>query len=139
VKETVSVAPAVTAQEAVLPGRVQEALGELVGAAKEGLLALSVATGLGVLAELLEDEVDDVVGPKGKRNPDRTAVRPRGRRGHARRPARGRRAPAGQDRRRRQRGAAGHLCALRRPRSADPGRARADACRRLDPPLRAHA
>jgi putative transposase len=54
---------------------VQEALGELVGAAKEGLLALSVATGLGVLAELLEEEVDDVVGPKGKRNPDRTAVR----------------------------------------------------------------
>jgi hypothetical protein len=35
VKETVSVAPAVTAQEAVLPARVQEALGELVGAAKE--------------------------------------------------------------------------------------------------------
>jgi putative transposase len=75
VKETVSVAPAVTAQEAVLPGRVQEALGELVGAAREGLLALSIATGLGVLAELLEDEVDEVVGPKGKRNPDRTAVR----------------------------------------------------------------
>ena len=74
-KETVSVAPAATAQEAVLPARVQEALGELVGAAKEGLLALSVATGLGVLAELLEDEVDEVVGPKGKRNPDRTAVR----------------------------------------------------------------
>jgi transposase-like protein len=75
VKETVSVAPAVTAQEAVLPARVQEALGELVGAAKEGLLALSVATGLGVLAELLEDEVDEVVGPKGKCNPDRVAVR----------------------------------------------------------------
>ena len=64
-KETVSVAPAVTLQEAVLPARVQEALGELVGAAREGLLALSVATGLGVLAELLEEEVDDVVGPKG--------------------------------------------------------------------------
>ena len=67
-KETVSVAPAVTLQEAVLPARVQEALGELVGAAREGLLALSVATGLGVLAELLEEEVDDVVGPKGARN-----------------------------------------------------------------------
>ena len=73
-KETVSVAPAVTAQEAVLPARVQEALGELVGAAKEGLLALSVATGLGVLAELLEEEVDDVVGPKGTRA-TRTAPR----------------------------------------------------------------
>jgi putative transposase len=75
VKETVSVAPAVTLQEAVLPERVQDALGELVGAAKEGLLALSVATGLGVLAELLEEEVDEVVGPKGKRNPERSAVR----------------------------------------------------------------
>ena len=28
-----------------------------------------------MLAELLEEEVDDVVGPKGKRNPDRVAVR----------------------------------------------------------------
>jgi putative transposase len=70
VRETVSIA-----QEAVLPARVQEALGELVGAAKEGLLALSVGVGLGVLSELMEEEVDDVVGPKGKRNPDRTAVR----------------------------------------------------------------
>ena len=40
--------------------------GELVGAAKEGLLALSVGVGLGVLTELMEEEVDDVVGPKGK-------------------------------------------------------------------------
>jgi transposase-like protein len=62
-------------QEAVLPERVQEALGELVGAAKEGLLALSVGVGLGVLSELMEEEVDDVAGPKGKHNPGRTAVR----------------------------------------------------------------
>jgi transposase-like protein len=75
VKETVSVAQAAIAQEAVLPARVQEALGELVGAAKEGLLALSVGVGLGVLSELMEEEVDDVVGPKGQRNPDRSAVR----------------------------------------------------------------
>jgi hypothetical protein len=33
----------------VLPERVQEALGQLVGAAREGLLALSVSVGLGVL------------------------------------------------------------------------------------------
>ena len=32
-----------TSDEAVLPERVQEALGQLVGAAKEGLLSLSVA------------------------------------------------------------------------------------------------
>ena len=40
-----------------LPLRVREALGELAGAAQEGLLALSVGVGLGVLAELLEEEV----------------------------------------------------------------------------------
>src|SRR5215213_5391138 len=58
-----------------LPARVQEALGELAGAAKEGLLALSVGVGLGVLHELLEAEVDEVVGAKGKHISDRTAVR----------------------------------------------------------------
>ncbi len=73
---TVSLAPAgVASSEAVLPVRVQEALGELVGAAKEGLLALSVGVGLGVLAELMEEEVDEVVGPKGKHDADRSAVR----------------------------------------------------------------
>jgi len=58
-----------------LPGRVQEALGELAGAAKEGLLALSVGVGLGVLGELMAEEVEEVVGPKGKHDPDRAAVR----------------------------------------------------------------
>ena len=72
--KTVSVAQA-TSDEAVLPERVQEALGQLVGAAKEGLLALSVEVGLSVLRQLLEEEVDELVGPKGKWNPGRTAVR----------------------------------------------------------------
>ncbi len=58
-----------------LPERVQEALGELAGAAKEGLLALSVGVGLGVLAELMEAEVDEVVGQKGRHDSSRTAVR----------------------------------------------------------------
>jgi transposase-like protein len=62
-------------QEAVLPERVQEALGQMVGAAKEGLLALSVGVGLGVLSSMLEEDVDEVVGSKGKWNRDRTAVR----------------------------------------------------------------
>jgi len=61
--------------ELALPTRVQEALGELVSSAKEGLLALSVGVGLGVLAELLEGEVVEVVGVKGKHDPERTAVR----------------------------------------------------------------
>jgi putative transposase len=73
--ETVPVGQAVVAAESVLPARVQEALGELVGAAREGLMALSVGVGLGVLAELMEEEVVDVVGPKGKHDADRVAVR----------------------------------------------------------------
>ena len=64
--------------EVVLPERVQEALGQLVGAVKEELLALSVGVGLGVLSELMDEEVDDVAGSRGKHDPDRTAVR----RGH---------------------------------------------------------
>ncbi|MCA1689093.1 MAG: transposase [Actinobacteria bacterium] len=57
------------------PPGVQAALGELVNAAKDGLLALSVGVGLGVLHELMEVEVDDVVGPKSKHDPARIAVR----------------------------------------------------------------
>ncbi len=74
---TVSTAGVVTEQLSVsgLPVRVQEALGELAGAAKEGLLALSVGVGLGVLHEIMEAEVDEVVGPKGKHDRDRTAKR----------------------------------------------------------------
>src|SRR5215204_4502513 len=63
------------ASESPLPAPVREALGELVGAAREGLLALSVAVGLGVVHELMELEVDEVVGPKGKHDPDRVAKR----------------------------------------------------------------
>jgi len=76
--EEVSAGKVVTTLEATdspLPARIQEALGELVGAAREGLLALSVGVGLGVVHELMELEVDEVVGPKGKHNPDRVAVR----------------------------------------------------------------
>ena len=65
----------VASSELALPPSVQEALGELVSAAKDGLLALSVGVGLGVLSEMMEAEVDEVVGPKGKRNPGRSAVR----------------------------------------------------------------
>ena len=72
-EKTVSAEEAVTMQ--VLPVRVQVALGELAGAAQEGLLALSVGVGLGVLHELMETEVEEVVGPKHARDPERRAVR----------------------------------------------------------------
>jgi putative transposase len=63
------------ALESSLPAEIQEALGELVGAAREGLLALSVGLGLTIVHQLMEAEVDEVVGPKHKHNPDRTAKR----------------------------------------------------------------
>lgn len=76
--QTVSRSKVVNAVEAVeepLPPRIQEALGQLVGAAKEGLLALSVGVGLGVLEELMAEEVEEVCGPRGKHDPDRVAYR----------------------------------------------------------------
>jgi transposase-like protein len=63
------------APESPLPPQIQDALGGLVGAAREGLLALSVGVGLGVVHELMELEVAEVVGPKGKHNTERTAKR----------------------------------------------------------------
>jgi hypothetical protein len=42
----------------VLPARLQKAPGGLVGTAQEGLPALSVCVGLGVLHELMDEELD---------------------------------------------------------------------------------
>ena len=70
-----TVGTAAAASECALPLQIQEALGELVGAAREGLLALSVGVGLGVVHELMELEVDEIVGAKGKHDPARTAKR----------------------------------------------------------------
>lgn len=110
----VSLAQAGT-DEVVLPPLVQEALGELVGAAKEGLLALSVGVGLGVLAELVEEEVVELVGAKGKHDPGtrRRSARARVGRGDARRPARPGGAAACQERRRSRRVAVADVRALR--------------------------
>ena len=111
------VVTALEASESPLPAQIQEVLGELVGAAREGLLALSVGVGLGVVHELMELEVDEVVGPKGKHDPDRTAKR----HGHeagsmtARRPARAGPPAADAQRGRRARAAGADLRLLRRP------------------------
>jgi putative transposase len=63
------------ASDSPLPPQIQEALGELVGAVREGLFALSVGVGLSVVHELMALEVDEVVGPKGKHDRDRVAKR----------------------------------------------------------------
>jgi putative transposase len=62
-------------EEEDLPEQVSVALHELVGAAKEGLLALSVGVGLAVVHELFEAEVTRLAGPKGKHDPERRAYR----------------------------------------------------------------
>jgi putative transposase len=72
-KDTHSTLPADA--ELVLPEQVTVALAGLAGAAREGLLALAVGTGLGVLHSLLEADVDRLVGPRGRHNPERVAVR----------------------------------------------------------------
>jgi putative transposase len=65
----------VVSSELALPAGVQEALGELMGAAQDGLLALSVGVGLGVLSEMMEAELDEVVGRKHAKIAGRAAVR----------------------------------------------------------------
>jgi putative transposase len=78
VKQKVQALKVVSGAEAAqlaLPERVEVALAEIAGAAREGLLALSVGVGLAVLGELMEEEVDGVVGPKGRHRRERTAYR----------------------------------------------------------------
>jgi len=58
-----------------LPEEVRLALTDIAGAAREGLLAMSVAAGLAVMQTMFEAEVTAVAGPKGKHDPDRAAVR----------------------------------------------------------------
>ena len=58
-----------------LPEQVTIAVAELASAAREGLLALAVGTGLQVLQTLMAEDVARLVGAKGRHNPDRTAVR----------------------------------------------------------------
>jgi putative transposase len=69
--------PTATADRAELqlPEQVTVAVAELAGAAREGLLALAVGTGLQVLQAMLAEDVVRLVGPKGRHNPDRAAVR----------------------------------------------------------------
>jgi len=51
------------------------ALADIVGVAREGLLALSAATGISVMQAMFEAEVTAVAGVKGRHDPARTAVR----------------------------------------------------------------
>jgi putative transposase len=58
-----------------LPEQVTVAVAELASAAREGLLALAVGTGLQVLQAMLAEDVTWLVGSKGRHLPERTAGR----------------------------------------------------------------
>jgi putative transposase len=64
-----------TVVEAVMPDAVSVALAELAGSLREGLLALAVGAGFQVMDAIIEESVTALAGPKGRHDPDRTAVR----------------------------------------------------------------
>jgi len=57
------------------PERATIALAASAETASEGLLALSVGLGLAVVAEIFEDELTQLVGPRGKHSRERQAYR----------------------------------------------------------------
>lgn len=73
---TVRVADTIDA--VVLPDLSEEialAMGDIAGAAREGLLAMSVATGLTVMSAMMQAEITNLAGAKGRHDPDRRVVR----------------------------------------------------------------
>ena len=58
-----------------LAGKMDEQLELFASQMRQGLLAASVAIGLDVMGELIDAEVTEVAGPKGRHDPDRAAYR----------------------------------------------------------------
>jgi transposase-like protein len=58
-----------------LAGKVSEQLEVFATQMRHGLLAASVAIGVDVMGELVDAEVTDVAGPKGRHDPNRAATR----------------------------------------------------------------
>jgi transposase-like protein len=58
-----------------LPERVTIGLAAFTETVREGLLAFCVGVGLSVVAEIFEDEITQLVGPRGKHDPERSAYR----------------------------------------------------------------
>jgi putative transposase len=77
VSKTYQKKPAATSSEAVAP-RLEAAtiaLTEIAESAREGLLALAVATGLQVMGAWMNADVDALCGPRGKHNTERAGYR----------------------------------------------------------------
>jgi transposase-like protein len=66
---------AASATAPVMPEAVSVAMAELAGDVQEGLLAMAVGTGLQVMAAMMNADVEAVCGPRGRHDPDRSAVR----------------------------------------------------------------
>ena len=64
-----------------LPEEVRLAMTDIAGAAREGLLAMSVAAGMAVMQAMFEAEIVETCGPKGKHNQHRGGGAPRQREG----------------------------------------------------------
>jgi len=58
-----------------LPAEATLALQDLAGAIRDGLMAFCCSAGLAVVAELMEAEMTETVGPKGCHDPERIATR----------------------------------------------------------------
>src|SRR5690606_36860529 len=58
-----------------MPEHVQVAMAEIAGSVREGLLAPAVGAGMQVMAAMLEESVTALCGPRGRHDPERTAVR----------------------------------------------------------------
>lgn len=58
-----------------LPPELVETFGDIAAVAREGLLAMSVAAGMAVMQVMFEEEITALVGPKGRHDQQRTAVR----------------------------------------------------------------
>ena len=65
----------VDASAPAIPERVSVAMGEIAENMREGLLALAVGAGLQVMQALMEADVTELAGPKGRHDEARTAVR----------------------------------------------------------------
>jgi hypothetical protein len=61
--------------EVAIPEQVVISMTEIAGAAREGLLALAVGTGLQVMAAMFDEDVARVCGPGGKHNAERAGYR----------------------------------------------------------------
>jgi hypothetical protein len=65
----------VNASAPAIPEWVGVAMADIAEILREGLLALAVGAGLQVMAALMEADVTELAGPKGKHNMTRAAVR----------------------------------------------------------------